>query len=37
VRYGMPPAGPIEIELTASEVSAIELLGWDNRIGLVTS
>lgn len=35
VRRDMDPAKPVEIELTASEVAAIELLGdWENRVGV---
>jgi hypothetical protein len=30
----MDPAKPVEIELTPAEVAAIELLGWENRVGM---
>ena len=30
--YSKNPAGPIEIELTARELAAIELLGWESRL-----
>jgi hypothetical protein len=33
----MDPGKLIEIELSASEVAAIEALGWENRIGLITT
>lgn len=31
-----PPNGPIDIELSAAEVSAIETIGWENRVALIT-
>lgn len=34
--FTMDPVKPIEIKLTRSEVEAIELLGWDNRLELIT-
>lgn len=33
--FTMDPVKPIEIKLTRSEVEAIELLGWDNRLELI--
>lgn len=37
-QYQKDPAKPIEIELSPSEVSAIELLGgWSNREGIITA
>jgi hypothetical protein len=35
VPYDMDPDKPILIQLTQSEVAAIEAIGWENRIGLV--
>lgn len=36
-QYDKKPADSIEIELSPGEVAAIELLGWDNRDGLIVS